>query len=473
MLRATGQEARAQLLRGLETEITRLIPSEENWVDKPFAELEEQAMEIARKFAAQLLEKRLLLDPRARPDRPFECSKCKRPLRIQKPQQHRSLPTTAGKVDYERPYGTCDRCLISYAPLDCELGLPSTGASMPHRRRVCDAAVSGRSFRIGARILKEHDGLMVSEKHVRRVSESEGRRLMREREKGIKALKAGEWPALLEARPYELIVVTADGGRIQTIQAEGESHWKEDKIGAVYDAIAGGNAHAASDKEYEGAKAQTKTYVASMAPWEEFGWELFLEALKRGYRQAGQKVFLSDGGQGPRSLQQMHFADATFILDWYHAVEHLSNSAKAAFGEATEECKKWYEAFKQKLWDGDIDAIVEAIRKESERIGKPAAKEPEGSPKLILHRDLDYFGDNRKAMDYPRFRSEGWPIASGIAEGSVKQFGLRMKGSEKFWNGFGFGMGAEEMLALCALYLSEDGRWDQHWKRRSLPYQRE
>jgi hypothetical protein len=48
-----------------------------------------------------------------------------------------------------------------------------------------------------------------------------------------------------------------------------------------------------------------------------------------------------------------------------------------------------------------------------------------------------------------------------------------MKGTEKFWNGLGFGMGAEEMLALCALRLSEDGRWDRYWTKRAQPYQKE
>ena len=76
-------------------------------------------------------------------------------------------------------------------------------------------------------------------------------------------------------------------------------------------------------------------------------------------------------------------------------------------------------------------------------------------------------------MDYPRFRAEGWPIGSGVAEGAVKQFGMRLKGSEKFWNGFGCGLGAEEMLALCALHRSEDGRWHEYWRRRAQPSARQ
>ena len=68
-------------------------------------------------------------------------------------------------------------------------------------------------------------------------------------------------------------------------------------------------------------------------------------------------------------------------------------------------------------------------------------------------------------MDYPSFRAKGWPIGSGVAEGAVKQFALRIKGSEKFWNV----SGAEEMLALCALYHSEDGRWQRYWQDRAQP----
>ena len=185
------------------------------------------------------------------------------------------------------------------------------------------------------------------------------------------------------------------------------------------------------------------------------------------------KLFISDGAVALKTLREFHFKDAVFVLDWYHAVEHLAACAKAAFGEGTEECARWYERFKEKLWLGEIDAIVRAIEKESLRVGKPAAKEHEGSPRVVLHRNLGYFAENRKGMDYPRFRAEGWPIGSGIAEGAVKQFGMRLKGTEKFWNGFGFGNGAEEMLALCALHRSEDGRWRAHWDKRARPYTRQ
>ena len=78
---------------------------------------------------------------------------------------------------------------------------------------------------------------------------------------------------------------------------------------------------------------------------------------------------------------------------------------------------------------------------------------------------MGYFATHQGAMAYPTYRAKGWPISSGVAEGTVEQFGLRVEGSEQFWNLWG----AEEILALCALQASQDGRWDRYWKARSLP----
>jgi len=340
-------------------------------------------------------------------------------------------------------------------------------------QKVSHAAVTARSFEMAAEVLNEHSGIELSAKQVRVSSESEGKRVVAARAAAVESFRKGERLVGPSQTP-DLIVVTADGGRVQTRQADEEGGaWKEDKIGAVYEASPRKDPAAREAEKYEGAKALTKTFAATMQPWEEFGGMLCVEAYKRGYVEAKEKLFISDGAQSLRTFRQDHFPEATFILDWYHAAEHLSGCAKAAFGEATEECAAWYKRTKTKLWMGDLDGVIRAIEKESNRVGKPQPKEHEGSPRVILHRDIGYFSENREGMDYPRFRAEGWPLGSGVAEGAVKQFGMRLKGSEKFWNGFGCGMGAEEMLALCALHRSEDARWKDYWDRRSRPHVRE
>ena len=442
--------------------------------DMNMAELVARVEESGRKIARALLKIRLGEDPRSDPAG-AACRQCQGKLRIQEHAQRRPLNTGVGEIEYHRAYGVCDRCGHTAAPLDEALGIPAFGPSVEVAQKISHAAVTARSFEMASEILKEHSRISLSAKQVRVSSESEGKRVAEIRKLEVESFRKGEKIKGPSVAP-DLIVVTADGGRIQTRQSDKDEkggEWKEDKVGAIYDASPRKDPAAREAEDYDGAKALTKTFAATMQSWEEFGGMLCVEAYKRGYLEAKEKLFISDGAQSLRTFRQDNFPEATFILDWYHAAEHLSGCAKAAFGEGSDECAAWYKRMKTKLWMGDLDGVIRAIEKESDRVGKPRPGEHESSPRVILHRDIGYFSENRKGMDYPRFRMEGWPIGSGVAEGAVKQFGMRLKGSEKFWNGFGFGLGAEEMLALCALHRSEDGRWKDYWDRRARPFARQ
>lgn len=178
-----------------------------------------------------------------------------------------------------------------------------------------------------------------------------------------------------------------------------------------------------------------------------------------------RRELISDAANGILALHAEHFPNAALIIDWYHAAERLSLCAKAAFPASPAQSTQWFEAHKSTLWNGQVRRVAHTIRTESQRVGRPPPKAPDTDPRVVLHRGAGYFTDHQHAMDYPTYRAHGWPIGSGVAEGSVKQFGLRVKGSEKFWNVWG----AEEMLALCALHSSEDGRWATYWKARATP----
>lgn len=438
--------------------------------DLNMAELVARIEESGQRIAQMLLKSRLAEDPRTDPAEPL-CRQCQGKLRIQEHAQRRVLNTAIGEVEYQRAYGVCDRCGHTGAPLDEALGIPSFGPSVEVMRKISHAAATARSFGMAADILKEHAGIEMSAKQVRVNGEAEGARVAAARALEVESFRKGEQVTGPSAAA-DLIVVTADGGRVQTRQDDKDEEggvWKEDKVGAIYDASPRKDPAARDTEEYDGARALTKTYAATMQSWAEFGYMLRVEAHKRGYVEAKEKLFISDGAQSLKTFRQDHFPEATFILDWYHAAEHISACSKAAFGEGTQEQVAWYKRVKKKLWLGNLDGVIASIEKESARAGKPQPKEHEGSARVILHRNIGYFIDNRDGMDYPRFRAEGWPIGSGVAEGAVKQFGMRLKGSEKFWNGFGFGPGAEEMLALCALHRSEDGRWHEYWRRRAQP----
>jgi hypothetical protein len=439
-----------------------------------FTELEKMMRGMGAEMARKLLASRLEEDPRGHPDEdiPCVCPKCKGKLKINRKgrEQRRVINTPLGDIAYRRAYGQCDHCGFSGAPLDEALGIPHSGPSVGALRKVSHASVVAGSFEKGADVLKEQAEIIFCRQYVRTLAEEEGKRLVREHDEAAKLYQEHKLEVKSQERP-QLIVVCADGGRIQTRQPENEERWKEDKIGAVYDAEPRSDSETSFEK-YKGAEAKTKTYVATMEPWEKLGWKLRLEAEQRGYSDAGEKLFLGDGAKPIREIYELHFKDATFILDWCHAAGHLSDSAKAAFGEGTQKALQGYAKLKDMLWAGKADAIIAQLQEKSKRLGEPQKGDTDNSPRVVLRRNAySYFPNNREAINYPYFRSQGWPIGSGIAEGAVKQFNLRMKGSDKSWNISN--TGAEEMLQLCALYYSEDDRWDRYWQRRAQPQQKE
>lgn len=399
--------------------------------------------------------------------------------------------------------------------MDWALGIPDEDISIGMLERVCHASMVARSFADASEVTEVHDMVDISAKRVRELAEGEGRKLAEVRDRQAETYEQHQLEIQPEQSP-SLLVICADGGRVQTRtefaergakerheevpahaerrgtdsapqqqQEQRKEHWKESKVGVVYDAVARPQP-ATTYGEYRGAEAKIKTYVATMQSWESFGWFLRVEAEKRGYAKAKTKLFLADGAPHIRDLQRLHFPDATFILDWPHAAEHVSASARAAFGDGTAQAQAWYVEHRQMLWDGKVDALIRELEKLAHRAGAPRDEDPEGSPRKILHRNAySYFPNNREAMAYPAFRAKGWPIGSGVVEAAVKQFGIRMKSSEKFWNLGGLEpdidsdvdsseadqspTGAEEMLALRALYLSEDGRWQRYWEERGRP----
>jgi len=438
---------------------------------RTFVELEEPILELSRKMGNWAVRTALELHPLARPEQEHICPICGRRFRIMREAQHRGIGSRLGPISYNRPYGTCDHCKVSGAPMDWELGLSSeVNVSIGLLERVCHAAVVGRSFEDACEIMKMHDMVDLNAKQIRALTESEGRRLAEQRELDAKAYREHRLQVQSEESP-KVLVVCADGGRVQTRQKERAERWKENKIGVVYDATAKPQPHVARG-EYEGAKAKTKTYTATMQPWEAFGWMLRVEAEQRGYLKAGTRLFLADGAKHIRDMKELQFPEATFILDWAHAAEHVNACAKAAFGEGSAEAKEWYVNHYEMLWKGKRDELIADIQKLAEDLGPPKDGEPEGSPRKVLRQNAySYFPNNKDAINYPAFRAQGWPIGSGVVEAGVKQFAVRMKGSEKFWNigGDDTETGAEEMLALCALYRCEDGRWQRRWRQRGQP----
>ena len=304
-------------------------------------------------------------------------------------------------------------------------------------------------------MLKEIGGIAISTKTVQNITEDIGAKLCIRRDKATRAYLSGETSCPKPAKPVKLIVVSADGGRVQTRQDDPGKRWKESKVAIAYDTVP---ARRQPGKKYAGPSPHTRSVIVTLDNWDTLGDHLSAQADARGYAHAHQKVFISDGAAAIRSQRERCFPDAAFILDWIHAVEHLHAVAIAQFGPG-KQADAWWEKNKTRLWEGRIHLILKDLRSFCRQHGEPPKGAADSDPRKILANNRDYFIANRDGLDYPTFRKNGWPVASGVTEATVKQLGLRVKASDKHWNV----SGAEQTLQVVACMISNDGRWQDFW----------
>ena len=300
---------------------------------------------------------------------------------------------------------------------------------------------------------------------VRRWAEALGRGVAARRDAEVLAYARGERPAQPANAP-ELLVVGVDGGRWQGREPDPEtgSRWREQKTLAVSSYLPGDGVEGEAGRRPQ--KLVT-THAATARDARAFGPIARVEAERRGLRQARVVIGMGDGGNWIDPLFAREFRgclDAR-IVDWCHADEHLWDCAKAAHGAGAPQAARAGERLEALLWDGRVADVVAALRAESQRLGEPLDADARDHPRRVLANNVQYFtrhGLDAPHMDYPRFRRNGWPIASGDTEAAVKQFNKRVKGTEQFWSE----QGVESVLALRSLWVSQDGRWDRHWANR-------
>src|SRR5262249_30541029 len=133
------------------------------------------------------------------------------------------------------------------------------------------------------------------------------------------------------------------------------------------------------------------------------------------------------------------------VLDWCHAVHHLSLALQASGlseGGRTER----YARLRRSLKKGRSDEVIEELE-------ALAAGQPEGAG---VWREIGYLIRHAGAgrLRYDCFRCRGVPLGSGAIESTIRRvLNLRLKGTSLFWEE----SNAEAVIQLRAAVLS--GRW--------------
>src|SRR5262249_16943816 len=126
-----------------------------------------------------------------------------------------------------------------------------------------------------------------------------------------------------------------------------------------------------------------------------------------------------------------------------------------------------YVAWLRACWQGRVGEVIEELRVWPDRLGKPPEDDEltEFDPRRRVAEALRYLRNHRQRMGYPRYRTAGLPVTSGLVESRVGECNGGVKGPQKFWNRLDEA-GAETILQVRAAVLSEDDRRERHFAER-------
>ena len=360
--------------------------------------------------------------------------------------------TILGALRYERSMFRCLVCGTSRYLGDELLDIVGTSRS-PGLRRMMARAGSQSTFKEGCEDLKVYAGIRVSAKDLERVAEGIGGQMeVWSKQERQRVLDSQEPVPLRPTIP--LLYVSYDGTGVPMTkaevagrrgkQADGSSKSREAKLGCVFTQTA------VDAKGFAVRDPESTTFVGAIESAEVFGDRIYGEAVRRGLGRAARVVILGDGAEWVKNLAQMHFPEATLIVDLYHARQHVSELCKVLFAGDEKKIGQYRMRWWTDLNEGEVEKIVRQARAENPR-DPEVAKKAQG--------EIQYLEKNRERMRYAQFRAQGLFVGSGVIEAGCKTVvGQRLKQSGMEWSV----RGANAIIALRSVIKS--GRFEDYWE---------
>jgi hypothetical protein len=191
--------------------------------------------------------------------------------------------------------------------------------------------------------------------------------------------------------------------------------------------------------------------------------ERFLRELNRVKSACGDipYVGLGDGAKDNWTFLTQHTDEQ--VLDFFHASEYVSSVASVLFkGKGRDaERKSWLQERLHTLKHEKGGS--EKLRKEMEQSMSDQTKKPRltKNDQETIAASITYFTNQKKRMEYWRYRESGYPIGSGVTEATCKTLiKSRFCGSGARWKD----KGASFVLSIRSLRLTSQ-RWQQFWEK--------
>ncbi len=185
---------------------------------------------------------------------------------------------------------------------------------------------------------------------------------------------------------------------------------------------------------------------------------VFAEAGRRDPARRRTWIALADGNVHQlgrfRAEAAARNITLTIICDFIHVIEYLWTAAWSFFPEASPEAGPWVRGHAAAILDGRATAVAAAIRAAATTAGLGKTK------RQAAERTARYLDAKAPYLNYPQALAAGWPISSGVIEGTCRHLVKdRMDITGARWGTDT----AEAVLKLRALHTNGD--FDAYWTR--------
>lgn len=187
--------------------------------------------------------------------------------------------------------------------------------------------------------------------------------------------------------------------------------------------------------------------------------QMFEEALRRDPEQNATWIALVDGAGHQIDVLEdnarAHGVRLVIICDIIHALGYLWSAAKVIEAKTPDRQRAWVSKRLRALLEGEVSQVAAGIRRAKTMLRKRKLTKDQ---RKILDESADYLLNHKRYMRYDQYLAAGYPIASGVIEGTVRHLvNDRMAITGAHWRL----ASAEAVLCLRALRCSGD--FEKYW----------
>ena len=165
-----------------------------------------------------------------------------------------------------------------------------------------------------------------------------------------------------------------------------------------------------------------------------------------------ERIALMDGEKALANKTKEHLTGFKIILDLFHVMERLWALSYFFYKEGSNDALRWVRKYLKMFLTGKVGYAIGGIRQSAKKNGLSQSRID------AMEKHLRYFETRRQYMKYDEYLEKGYPIGSGVIEGTCRSLvNDRMELSGMHWSKDG----AESMLELRSIKVN--GLWNEYW----------